>query len=180
LKPLEEAPVRNAVALLIVFAFAAAPLAGQPPGEAFSPKGGRFAVRFPGRPKETHHATKTAVGELTVYTATYATPAGAVYLVSHTDFPAAAGTPAERATLFDGVRDGLTGKDGKVVAEKEIAVGPDKVPGREITIDKGKQQTRFRVAVKDARLYQVAVAGTGEFVTGADATAFLDSFAFAR
>lgn len=146
--------------------------------ETYAPKGGGFSVHLPGVPKEKSQTAKTPIGDLKIRTATYATADGSVYLVSYTDFPPGAIKPDDHGRLIDSVRDALKGKDGKVVSEKEIAVGPEK--GREVVIDKGKQQTRFRVVVRDHRLYQLAALGTGEFVTGKDATAFLDSFGFAK
>lgn len=148
-------------------------------GETFHPKDGKFTAKFPGKPKENTQTADTAVGSLKVYTATFATPEANVVMVSYTDFPAGAVKPENHASLYDGVKEGLA-KNGKVVSEKDIKVGPDKLEGKEYLIDKGKQQTRFRVVVKDNRLYQVAALGTGEFVTGTDATAFLDSFEFAK
>jgi hypothetical protein len=168
--------MRTALPTLALLVLVAGGAPARPAGEVLSPGGGRFSVRFPGKPKETTQTAKTPIGDLKVYTATYATADGNVYLVSYTDFPAEAIKAENHATLFNGVREGLAGKDGKVVKDSELTVGPDKAPGREIVIDKGKQQTRFRVVVKDTRLFQVAAVGTGEFVTGTDATAFLDSF----
>jgi len=49
-----------------------------------------------------------------------------------------------------------------------------------VLVDKSKQQTRFRVVVKDTRLYQMAAVGTGPFVTGDEVTAFFDSFEFTK
>jgi hypothetical protein len=149
--------------------------AAQPAGEVFKPKTGGFSVRFPGKPKENTQTTKSAIGELSVYTATVATTEGNVFLVSYTDFPAGTVKPETHAALFDGVREGLK-KDGKVVSEKDLAVGPDKLPGREIHIEKNKQSLRFRVVIRENRLFQVAVVGSDEFVKGKDAAAFLDSF----
>ena len=134
----------------------------QKPEVVFQPKGGHFAIRFPGKPKENTQSLKTDLGTLKVYTATYALPDGNVYLVSFTEFPAEAVKPALRGTLYDGVVKGIKGKE----------------KGREVVVDKGKQQTRFRVVVKDDRLFQIALVGTGEFATGKEATAFLDSFEF--
>jgi hypothetical protein len=148
----------------------------QPAGVDVSPKGGRFKVRFPGKPEEKSQKAKTPLGELTVYTATFATPDGGVYLVSHVDYPATAARPEDHATLLDGARDGLKGKDGKVVTEAPVPQPPDKAAGREVVIDRGKVQLRYRLFIKDTRLYQVGAVGAGGFVTGQDATAFLDSF----
>jgi hypothetical protein len=149
--------------------------AAQPAGELFSPKDGRFNVRFPAKPKETSQKTQSALGELSVFTATFATTEGNVFLVSYTDFPAGSIKPETQSALFDGVRDGLK-KDGKLVSEKELTLGADKLPMREIVIEKSKQTLRFRVVIRESRLYQVAVVGSDEFVKGKDASAFLDSF----
>ena len=150
----------------------------EPPEVVVQPKDGHFAICFPGKPKENTQSAKTDLGTLKIYTATYALPDGSIFLASFTEFPAEAVKPDFRGTLYDGVVTGLKGKDGKVVSEKKLEIGKDKDEGREVLIDKGKQQTRFRVVVKDNRLIQIALVGTGEFVTGKDATAFLDSFEF--
>ena len=50
------------------------------------------------------------------------------------------------------------------------------MPGREFVVDKGKQRVRYRVVLRDARLYQVAAIGTADFATGKDATQFFESF----
>lgn len=148
----------------------------QPQGTPYTSPGGGFKAAFPGKPKDNTQTAKTKVGELKVHTATFATAEGNVFLASQTEFPADTLAPDGLGTVFDGVRDGLKGKDGKVVSEKEVTVGEGKLPGREVVVDKGKQQTRFRVTVRGNRLFQVAAVGAGPFVTGADATAFLDSF----
>jgi hypothetical protein len=165
--------MRAAAVLTLLLAVVAQ---AQPTGVDVSPSGGRFKVRFPGKPEEKSQKAKTPLGELTVYTATYATPDGGVYLVSHVDYPPAAAGPGDHATLLDGARDGLKGKDGKVVSDGPVPHAPDKAAGREVVIDKGKVQLRYRLIMKDARLYQVGTVGTGGFVTGKAASDFLDSF----
>jgi hypothetical protein len=153
-----------------------APVGAQPKPDEYESKDGRYTIQFPGKPKESTQTAKTQAGALTVHTTTFATREGSVYLVSYTDFPAAMTRPENRDALFRGVREGLTGKDGKLVTEKDVMVAGAK--GREVLVDKSKQQTRFRVTVKDSRLYQIAAVGTGPFVTGAEVTAFFDSFEF--
>lgn len=162
----------SAAGLLLVFALAAP----AQDGVELTPKGGRFKVRFPGRPKETTQKSKTPIGELAVYTATYATADGNVLLVSHTDYPPEAARPDHHATLIAGARDGLLGKDGKLVKDAARDPAADAPAGREFVVDKGKVQLRFRMLMKDNRLYQAGAVGTGAFVTGKDATDFLDSF----
>jgi len=159
-----------------ILAVLAIPALAQPPGEAFAPKDGRFSVKFPGKPKDTTQTAKTALGELKVFTATYATADGNVYMVSYNDFPEGAAKPDARDTLYDGVRDGLKRDGWKFNSEKAIELGPDKLPGREIDLEKDKKRSRLRVVLRDGRLYQAAVIGTSAFAAGKDATAFLDSF----
>ncbi len=154
----------------------AAPLGAQPKGQAYAPKDGRFAVRFPGEPKEKTETAKSAIGDLKVFAATYALADGSVYMVSYTDFPEAAAKAENRGTLFDGVREGVKGKDGKLIDEKDVEVGPDKLKARDIEIERDKKRMRFRVVLVDNRLFQVAAIGTSNFVTGKDAEAFFKSF----
>jgi hypothetical protein len=138
---------------------------------------GKYSVKFPAAPKVITQNTKSAVGDLTVNIATYANSEGNAFMVSYTDFPALATKEENHATLFEGIRNGAKGSDGKLVGEeKEIMFGPDKLPGREFTIEKGKQRIRFRVVLNGSRVYQVAAIGTEAFATGKEGTVFLDSF----
>ena len=83
--------------------------------------------------------------------------------------------------FFDGVVSGVKGKDGKVVGEEKVLeFGQDKLPGRELVVDKGKQRIRFRAVLRDTRLYQVAVIGTAAFVAGRDASGFIESLALTK
>jgi len=147
-------------------------VAAQP---VYSSAEGKYSIKFPNTPKVTENTTKSAVGELTVTIATYAHSDGSTFMVSYTDFPAAATNPENHAKLFVGVRDGVS-KDGKVVG-KEIVLtaGFEKWPGREFTVEKGKQRIRFRVFIRNQRVYQLAVIGKPDFVTGREANTFFDS-----
>ena len=154
----------------------------QPMAEPFASKDGKFTVRFPGKPKETTTTPKSPLGELKVHTATYATAEANVFMASYTDFPDGTGKPETRDTLYEGVREGLKGKDGVAVndMEKEFEVGKEKLPGREFDVTQGKQKLRFRVVLRGDRLYQVAVIGTQAFVESKEAFGFLDSFALTK
>jgi hypothetical protein len=159
---------------VVLFAFAGAAVA-QPKDHA--PPEGKYTVKFPDKPKVTSQTAKSAVGDLTVNVATYANSDGNAFLVSYTDFPDSATKQENHGTLFEGIRNGVKGTDGKLVGEeKEISFGPNKLPGREFTIEKGKQRIRFRVILSGSRVYQVAAIGTEAFVAGNSGTAFLDSF----
>jgi hypothetical protein len=148
--------------------------------EPFASKEGKFSVRFPGKPKEATTTPKSPLGELKVHTATYATAEANVFMASFTDFPDGTGKPEMRDTLYEGVREGLKGKDGIGLTDKEIEVSKEKLPGRELEITQGKQKLRFRVVLRGDRLYQIAVIGTPAFVESKEATGFLDSFALTK
>ncbi|MBN9122019.1 MAG: hypothetical protein J0I06_23235 [Planctomycetes bacterium] len=166
--------MRAAVVGVALVAFVG--VAGAQPRDYASDEGA-YRVKFPGAPKLVAQNAKSAVGDLTVNIATYADSGGNVFMVSYTDFPEAATRPANHATLFAGVRDGVKGKDGKVPGEeKTIEFGQSKLPGREFTIEKGKQRIRYRVVLSGNRMYQVAAIGTETFATGKEGTAFFDSF----
>lgn len=169
-------PTGFLLALAVALVGAVGTGVAQPAGEVYASADGQFKARFPGKPKVTPQTTKSALGDLKVTVATYATADANVFLVSYTDFPVAATKPENRKTLFDGVRDGIKAK-GELVSEKDTEFGPDKLPAREVTVDrdKGKQRIKLRAVLRDNRLYQVAVIGTPDFVAGKDATAFLDS-----
>jgi hypothetical protein len=166
-------------ALFVVALLALASDAGAQPKDIFKSADGRFAVKFPGEPKLVTKSEKTAVAELKLASFTYATSDGYIFIVTYTDFPAAATKPENRGALFDSVREAVRTKDGKLVgAEKEFEFGPDKLPAREFTVDKGKQRTRYRVVLNGSRLYQQGAIGTADFAGGKDATAFFESFTF--
>jgi hypothetical protein len=168
--------MRTAVIGFVLVAFAGAAFA-QPDG--YTSSAGMFTVKFPGAPKVNTQSTKTAVGDLKVTVATYANADGSVFMVSYTDFPETVTKPENHATLLDGIRDGVKGSNGKLVGdEKNVKFGPDKLTGREFTVDKdkAKQRIKFLVVIRDGRVYQVAAIGTPEFANGKDATAFLESF----
>jgi len=172
--------MRAVVVGVLLVAFAASASAQQPEYVAGD---GKYKVRFPGtgQPKLRTEVTKSAVGDLTVNIATFANSDGNVWLVSYTDFPVAATKTENHKTLLDGIREGVKGRDGKLIGEeKSIEHGADKLPGREFLVEKGKQRVKMRVIVSGSRVYQVALIGTEAFATGKDGTAFLDSFSITK
>lgn len=167
--------MRSILLSMLVLGIPAAAWA-DPPGHVVQPDDGQFTVRFHGPPKESKQKTRTDLGNLTIYTATYALPEGGVLAASYTTFPSQAAQPADHKSLLDGAVKGLIGKNGKLKEEKEIEVG--KTPGREVRIERGKQRLRYRLVVKDHRLIQVGAVGSGDFVDGHEAAAFLESLHF--
>jgi hypothetical protein len=144
--------------------------------ETYSPDDAGFEVRFPARPKEMKATPTTKLGKLKVVTATYANADNNVFMVSYTDFPDGTAKGDNRDVLLDGVREGLKGKDGTVLLDNDVKVGADKLPGRELVLQKDKQHVRVTAVLRGDRLFQVGVVGTKEFVSGQEAAAFLKSF----
>ncbi|MBN9122018.1 MAG: hypothetical protein J0I06_23230 [Planctomycetes bacterium] len=77
---------------------------------------------------------------------------------------------------LDKVRDGNKGTNGKVIEDKEIEVGPEKYPGRDILIESPGGYIRNRAVIAGNRLYQVMVQGTKDVVTSPSADKFINSF----
>lgn len=152
----------------------------KPMSEKYAPEGGRFTINFPGKPKESTQTAKSEIGDVKVFTATYATSDGNVLMVSYSDLPAAATKPENLKTLFEGVRAGAKGQYELILDDEAVDFdsGNGKLPAHYLMLknEKTKQQLRLRVIVSGDRLYQVAAIGPQKFVEGKEATAFLDSF----
>ncbi|HJZ56157.1 MAG TPA: hypothetical protein VKE74_14415 [Gemmataceae bacterium] len=141
----------------------------------FAPKGGKFSVVFPGKPREEKKTLKTALGDAKLYQAGYVSKDqnyfGAGYTVLPVEIP-----EEQQQTLFDGVFSGIAGKDGEVRSKKESKFGKQKLPMREALIERDEKFIKVRLVLDGDRLYQVLVMGTEDFVKSKEATAFLNSF----
>ena len=145
----------------------------QPSGEKFVSKEGKYAIQFPGKPTETIQASPSPRGERKQFRAYYITAEGHEYRISYVEYPK--DYHPDVRLLFDAIRDDLKGKDGKLVSEKNVEFGSDKVSGRDIHIDRWGRHVRDRVLWRTNRLYHVMVTGPEKFVTGTDAGQFLES-----
>ena len=154
--------------------------------EKYAPKDGMFTILFPGTPKVTEQTTKSQIGEVKVYTATYATSDGNIYMISYSDLPPGATKADNLGSLFEGVREGAKGKDGTVLEDEAVTFefGSEKYPGHKLELKKKmnerEQLAKLWVIVSDNRLYQIWVIGKGvdknSFAKSKDATKFLNSF----
>src|SRR5476651_1301234 len=88
-----------------------------------------YRIEFPKTPTKSEKKLATSAGTLPVNTAKLEVSRELILSVTVTTYPESFRdvTPAK---LLEGVRDGLKGGDGKVEADKEIAWGDDKHPGR--------------------------------------------------
>jgi hypothetical protein len=148
--------MRPLVAVLLV----AAPLAAA--DLVHSADSGSFKAKFPAPPRLDEKDLVIGGGR-SAWVATHRATdpkSGAEFSVTVADYPAAfAEVPPQ--TLLDGVRDGLKGKDGKVVAERPLD-GP--LPGWAVRIEAGQNTIRTRLVLVGSRLFQVTVvAKTNKF-----------------
>ena len=136
---------------------------------------GRFKVLMPGAVKTETVDVAAGKDKLTLTIDSVELRAGTSFLVTFIDATEeAAKQPA--ASRIDKVRDGNKGPDGKVVEEKEVTLGAEKHPGRDVLIEKPSGFIRNRIVIVGRRLYQVMVLGSKEVVTSASADKFLASF----
>ena len=144
----------------------------------FSPKGGKFTIKVPTKPKEQTQDVDTAVGPITLHLFTVPAGKDGAYLVAYADLPEDALDPDNLDESFDGLEKGfIKGAKWKQLSSKKIKL-QKKYPGREITFSvpqlKAKGKARFFVV--QTRLYQIVAVGTEEFMEGEDIDFFFDSF----
>jgi hypothetical protein len=136
---------------------------------------GRYKVLFPGDVKSETTDIKAGKDKLKLTLDMVELKGDTVFLVSYVDATdEVAKTPA--GPRLDKVRDGNKGESGKVVTEKEIVVGAEKYPGRDILLETPGGYIRNRAVIAGKRLYQVMVQGTKDVVTSPSADKFIASF----
>jgi hypothetical protein len=151
--------------------------------DKFTSKDGKFAVLFPKdkQPMESVKDVDTTGGKLKLTIFAAEVKKDVAYIVIWNDYPDAVAKEQPQDVLAR-VREGSKGPDGKVIEDKELTLGPNKVPGRDYLLDKGDNHFfRSRTYLNGARLYQVIVSATKkDELTSKDAEAFLDSFEIAK
>lgn len=141
----------------------------------FASSDGRYKCLFPGPVKTEAEEVKAGSATLKLMLDTVDVSEGVHFMVTYIDVPDAVAKMPHGPRL-DKVRDGNKGADGKVQLDKEIEVGPDKHPGRDLLIEKPNFFLRNRAVIAGNRLYQVMVQGSKEFVTSKDVDRFFESF----
>jgi hypothetical protein len=167
--------IRSLLALLFLAAagslVAAEPLEYKP----YASSEGRFKTIFPGAVKTEVTDVKAGETTLKLTLDSVEVSDNVLFVVSYIDVPDdVAKTPA--AMRLDKVRDGNKGTDGKVLEDKEITVGTEKLPGRDLLIEKPNFVLRNRAIISGNRLYQVMVQGSKEFVMSNDVDRFFEAF----
>jgi hypothetical protein len=143
--------------------------------KAYATADGRFKILFPGPVKTETTDVKAASGTLKLTLDSVEVADGILFVVSYIDAPdEVAKQPA--GPRLDKVRDGNKGADGKILTEKSIELGLEKLPGRDLLIEKPNLFIRNRAVIAGNRLYQVMVQGSKEFVTSKEVDRFFDAF----
>ena len=151
--------------------------------EKFTSKDGKFSAIYPKAPKEfsTPDAdVKPADGRYKYFSASHELSKDVAYMVMYHDYlPGKLG--GDPQLVLERVRNGWRGSEGRVLEDRELSLGADKVPGRAFTVKHGDNMFRVRAFLKDLRLYQVIVTGkTREDITAETADKFLNSFEIAK
>jgi hypothetical protein len=143
--------------------------------KTFASSAGRYKVLFPGAVKSETIDVKMDKIDLKVTVDSVELRAGTAFLVTYVDAPddVAKGPAGPR---FDKVRDANKGEAGKILEEKDLTLGDEKYPTRDVLIEKAEGCVRNRIIIAGTRLYQVMVQGSKDVVTSPSADRFLASF----
>ena len=157
--------------LLGLFAFCSTAFAD----EKYASATGKYTAVFPMAPKESKTDADPAKGTYAFFSTSLEINKDSSYLVMYHDYPT--GVIKDKPEIvLERVRDGTKG-NGRVIEDKEIALGTDKVPGRAFLLNLGDYYFRAHIFLKGDRLYQIIITGkTKEEVTSAAADKFINSF----
>jgi hypothetical protein len=153
--------------------------ADKPEYKPFASSEGRYKVLFPGAVKSEMQELKTDRGPQKLTIDSVELGDDAVFCVTFLDVPEEA-TKTDPRKRLDKIRDGCKGANGKTLSEKDVTVGTEKFPGREVLIEKPDAVIRNRIVLAGTRMYQVMIEGPRSFVTSPDADRFFDSFQVTR
>jgi len=136
---------------------------------------GRYKVLFPGAVKTEIVDVPSGKEQVRVTIDSVELRGGTAFVVTYVDAPEeVAKMPA--GPRIDKVRDANKGESGKVLEEKELTIGMEKLPARDVLIQTADGCLRNRIVIAGARLYQVMIRGQKDVVTSASADKFLASF----
>jgi hypothetical protein len=136
---------------------------------------GRFKVQFPGPVTTDVVEVPSGKDKLKITTDSVELRGGTAFLVTYVDAPPEVANAAAGPRI-DKVRDANKGERGKVLQEKELTIGMEKYPARDVLIQTQDGYLRNRIVIAGPRLYQVMIRGARDVVTSASADMFLASF----
>lgn len=158
----------------LVALFAASVASGQD-FKQYASGAGRYKIMFPGDVKTETTDIQAGKDTLKLTLDSVELKGDTTFMVSYVDASdEVAKKPA--GPRLDKVRDGNKGASGKVLTDKEIEVGMEKYPGRDLLIETPSGYIRNRAVIAGNRLYQVMIQGSKDVVTSPSADKFIDSF----
>lgn len=139
--------------------------------DKYESKEGKFKITFPSPPK----ASKQEMGGITMHTLIALDGTDKVHMVMFTLLPAQVkGVPAD--AVLDGAEKGAVANSGaKLVKSTKTKFGPDKFDARDLVLEKDGNKIRTLIVLAGNRIIVAIVGGPGEYGTGKDGTAFIDS-----
>lgn len=169
--------MRRALVWLIGLLLMVAGTAAAQSWTAFSPEGGRYRIDMPASPRVSTTPISSANGTVSMTEAVLQTP-GAVYVVSHVDYPERVAAAHSSDVLLDRARDGMVG--GRTIrGEQRLTLG--RTPGREfVIIEKNDNVNAVRIYWARNRLYTLMATGRPGIESQPDTRRFFDSFAIIR
>lgn len=164
--------------LLVPTGFAAAQDDDSPPEwKEFTPRGGGFSLKMPGKPVSFPTPDLNILGKKVKNPSWGYKPEDRfeLYAVAFHDIPFGVADNDPTTFLKLVQENELTSlDDGELVSSKTIKLGDH--PGREFSMKSKPFCCRMRVYLVDSRCYKLMALGSSTFVRGKDATRYLDSF----
>jgi hypothetical protein len=139
-------------------------------------KEGGFAARFPAGADVTTKTVPAPGGLKAVVTTAVVKAKQQTYIVTYTVHQKGVLKAPAKTILDLGEKATLSQPQTLRLEVKNLAVGKEKYPAREILTDRDGNQTRTRFIAADPVLYTLVVGGPKEFASGDEATDFLDTF----
>ena len=136
---------------------------------------GRYRAKFPGKPEQSAKDLSTGKQVVRVVTERSSGPRDLVFAVTYTDYPESYRDVPPK-DILNGVRDGLKGKDGRVMLDEELEAAGDARAARKLRVDAGRNAVRANVYLVGSRLYQVMVTGPRDAIDHPAVGEFLASF----
>ena len=144
----------------------------------YTSQDGTMSVKFPEKPTTQDLSGNTAIGRLNFRMIVYENAKKDVaFMISKVNYPVDPSEYDVKGGLNGAMQGAVTQVKGTLVSQKDIKMFG--LPGKEMVIKTGKGPTiRARVFIdgKVPALYQIQVFSSANFVNGAKADAFFDSF----
>lgn len=138
---------------------------------------GKFAIQLPAGAKGTEppKSQKTQDGGVMIAIVAIG-DGGKTCVVVYTDVPALKTTPPK--VFFESAEKTIEkGGNEKLQDPKDIAVGPDKLPGRDfLVVNKDGRKVKTRLIVNETRAYTIMITDGANFGSTDEAKALIESF----